>query len=132
MVTASRTVLRDLLAALLAAGLVVLAAAMVSPGGDTVRGLGPAIHPAAEITPNSLPRTDGDPQIVDEASRQTPGDGHGPAGDHADPDAAVATDAVPAGAVHTGTDQVRDTTTRPVAPAPAGTPDGRAPPESGV
>jgi hypothetical protein len=47
MVAPTRAVLRNLLAVLVAAGLMVLAAAMVTPGGDTVRGDGPAIHPAA-------------------------------------------------------------------------------------
>ncbi|SEE77681.1 hypothetical protein [Jiangella alba] len=130
MVTASRAVLRDLVAALLAAGLVVLAAAMVSAGGDTVRGIGPAIHPAAEITPNSLPRVDGDQQLLDDATRQTVDDGHAPTGDHAGPDSAVvALDTAPAAPAPTTADKVRDTTARPAAPAPAGTADGRAPPE---
>ncbi|WP_116950729.1 hypothetical protein [Jiangella endophytica] len=134
MVSASRAVLRDVVAALLAAGLVVLAAAMVTAGGDTVRGLGPAIHPAAEITPNSLPRTDADQQLLDDAARQAADDGPAPATDHAGPDsAAIVTDAAPsAAAAHTTADKVRDTTARPAAPAPAGTVDGRAPPEPGV
>lgn len=133
MVTAPRTVLRRLVAALLAAGLVVLAAAMVTAGGDTVRGAGPAIHPAAEITPNALPRTDGDHQLLDDTARHAADDAHTPAGDHAGPDSAVVSDAtLPTGVVRTGADKVSDTTARPSAPAPAGTVDGRAPPEAGA
>ncbi|TDD71341.1 hypothetical protein E1262_06995 [Jiangella aurantiaca] len=133
MVTAPRTVLRNLVAALLAAGLVVLAAAMVTGGGDTVRGLGPAIHPAAEITPNSLPRADDDQHPLDEVARHTPDDGATSAGDHAGPDsAAVVGDAAPGGAARTGTDRVHDTTARHAASAPTGTVDGRAPPEPGA
>lgn len=133
MVTAPRAVLRDVVAALLAGGLVVLAAAMVTAGGDTVRGLGPAIHPAAEITPNSLPRTDTDQQLLDDVARHAGDDGHAPTGDHAGPDAAATVpDAAPPRVAHTTADKVRDTTARPVAPAPAGAVDGRAPPEPGV
>lgn len=51
--------LRSLVAGFLAAGLMVLAAALVTPGSDVLRSAaaGPAIHPAAEITPNAMPRT---------------------------------------------------------------------------
>lgn len=134
MVIAPRAVLQRLVAALLAAGLVVLAAAMVTAGGDTVRGAGPAIHPAAEITPNALPRTDGDHQLLDDTARHAADDAHAPAGDHADPDsAAVVSDATPpTDVVRTGAVKVSDTTARPSAPAPAGTVDGRAPPEPGA
>ncbi|WP_147375410.1 hypothetical protein [Jiangella rhizosphaerae] len=132
MVTTPRTVLRDVLAVLLAAGLVVLAAAMITGGADTVRGQGPAIHPAAEITPNSLPRADDDPPAADDAVRHAHGDGDAPDGGHAGPDSAVVvTDTTPAGVLSAGTDQIDDTSARPAASAPAGAVDGRAPPEPG-
>ena len=139
MVAARRALLRNLLAVLIAAGLMVLAAAMVTPGGDTVRGAGPAIHPAAEITPNALPRDDdthlaalddGDgarPPVPEDDASQAAGD---PTGDHgATHAAAVVDEVVSTGGDDTRSERVPDGHAHPAASAPVSTVDGRAPPE---
>lgn len=142
MVTTPRALFRNLLAALLAAGLMVLAAAMVTPGGDTVRGEGPAIHPAAEITPNSLPRDD-DARLAldDDGDQPRPGGDDraagdpAPAGDHGGSHAATvvaAEEPVTLGADDTRSERVPDGHPRPAASAPVSTVDGRAPPEPGA
>ncbi|TDE00078.1 hypothetical protein [Jiangella asiatica] len=98
--------LRPMLAAALAGGLMVLAAALVTPGGDVARvgaAAGPAIHPAAEITPNALPRTCPLP-ADDEGCVQAAGDG-----DDLGPLAATVAEPVTIGPNHSS---------RPVASAP--------------
>ncbi|TDC47137.1 hypothetical protein E1212_25120 [Jiangella ureilytica] len=151
MVAAPRALLRNLLAALIAAGLMVLAAAMVTPGGDTVRGAGPAIHPAAEITPNALPRDDGAQLAATDGAQLVTADGARPpapdddaaptAGDHAGDhpgdhgathDAAVVDEPVSTGGDDTRSDRVPDGHAHPAASAPVSTVDGRAPPEPGA
>lgn len=144
MVASPRALLRSLAAALLAAGLLVLAAAMVTPGGDVVRGHGPAIHPAAEITPNSLPRSVDDLLLIDDGDRLTPGDHPGDPGaasaadgaapgDHGGPHADTVVAHLSAPVTLTPDDTrsapVPDGAARPAASAPAGPADGRAPPE---
>jgi hypothetical protein len=137
MVAPTRTALRDLFAALLAAGLMVLAAAMVTPGGDTVRGAGPAIHPAAEITPNALPRDD-DAHLADDdgdGARPAPDDDTPQAttGDHGGTDAAaVAAEFVTLAPDDPGSDRVPDGHARPAASTLVSPVDGRAPPEPGA
>lgn len=134
MVASPRAVLRNLLAALLAAGLMVLAAAMVTPGGDVVRGHGPAIHPAAEITPNAPPRDDDAHQIDDDGARPAPDDAaRTTAGDHDGTHAAAVVDEpVLPGGDDTRSDRVPDGCAHPAASAPDSTVDGRAPPEPGA
>ncbi|MBB5789423.1 hypothetical protein [Jiangella mangrovi] len=135
-----RTPLRSLLALLVAAGLMVLAAAMVTPGGDTVRGAGPVIHPAAEITPNALPRDEDAHLIDDDGASPAPDDdapqsaaGQSASGDHGGAHAAALVDEpVTAGGDETRSDRVPDGHAHPAASAPVSTVDGRAPPEPGA
>lgn len=135
MVAARRALLRNLLAVLIAAGLMVLAAAMVTPGGDTVRGAGPAIHPAAEITPNALPRNDDAHLVDDDGARPAPDDDapQSAGGDHGGAHAAAVVDEpVTASGDDARSDRVPDGHAHPAASAPVSTVDGRAPPEPGA